>query len=43
MQRVLRSPDPGSGKPAGMILSYDFRLNPTNPQTRGVRPLITDH
>jgi len=27
MQRVL--------KPGGMILSYDFRLNPINPQTRG--------
>ncbi len=25
-------------KPAGMILSYDFWLNPTNPQTRGIRP-----
>lgn len=25
-------------KPGGMILSYDFWLNPTNPQTRGVRP-----
>jgi hypothetical protein len=21
-----------------MILRYDFRLNPTNPQTRGIRP-----
>ncbi len=30
MLRVLR--------PAGMILSYDFWLNPTNPQTRGIRP-----
>jgi SAM-dependent methyltransferase len=38
MLRVLRSPDPGSGKPGGMILSYDFWLNPVNPQTRGVRP-----
>jgi ubiquinone/menaquinone biosynthesis C-methylase UbiE len=25
-------------KPGGMILWYDFWLNPTNPQTRGVRP-----
>jgi len=25
-------------KPGGMILSYDFWLNPTNPQTRGIRP-----
>jgi ubiquinone/menaquinone biosynthesis C-methylase UbiE len=25
-------------KPAGLILSYDFWLNPTNPQTRGIRP-----
>jgi SAM-dependent methyltransferase len=25
-------------KPNGMILSYDFWLNPTNPQTRGIRP-----
>lgn len=25
-------------KPGGLILSYDFWLNPTNPQTRGVRP-----
>ncbi len=25
-------------KPAGMILWYDFWLNPTNPQTRGIRP-----
>lgn len=25
-------------KPDGMILSYDFWLNPTNPHTRGVRP-----
>ncbi|MBI5308204.1 MAG: class I SAM-dependent methyltransferase [Planctomycetes bacterium] len=38
MLRVLRSPAPASGKPGGMILSYDFWLNPTNPQTRGVRP-----
>ena len=36
--RVLRSPDLGSGKPGGMILWYDFWLNPVNPQTRGVRP-----
>jgi len=41
MQRVLRSPDPASGKPGGMILWYDFWLNPTNPQTRGVRFLLT--
>jgi ubiquinone/menaquinone biosynthesis C-methylase UbiE len=26
-------------KPDGMILWYDFWLNPTNPQTRGVRPV----
>lgn len=25
-------------KLGGMILSYDFWLNPTNPQTRGIRP-----
>lgn len=25
-------------KPGGLILSYDFWLNPTNPQTRGMRP-----
>ncbi len=31
MLRVLR-------KPAGLILWYDFWLNPTNPQTRGIRP-----
>jgi SAM-dependent methyltransferase len=30
MQRVL--------KPDGLILSYDFWLNPTNPQTCGIRP-----
>jgi SAM-dependent methyltransferase len=30
MRRVLR--------PDGMILWYDFWLNPTNPQTRGIRP-----
>jgi ubiquinone/menaquinone biosynthesis C-methylase UbiE len=30
MVRVLR--------PAGRILWYDFWLNPTNPQTRGIRP-----
>jgi ubiquinone/menaquinone biosynthesis C-methylase UbiE len=30
MQRVL--------KPNGIILWYDFWLNPTNPQTRGIRP-----
>ena len=38
MLRVLRSPDPASGKPGGMILWYDFWLNPINPQTRGIRP-----
>lgn len=38
MLRVLRSPDPTSGKPGGIILSYDFWLNPTNPHTRGIRP-----
>ena len=38
MLRVLRRPDPLSGKPGGMILWYDFWLNPTNPQTRGIRP-----
>jgi hypothetical protein len=38
MLRVLRSPDPASGKPGGMILSYDIWLNPANPQTRGIRP-----
>jgi SAM-dependent methyltransferase len=26
-------------KPGGLILSYDFWLNPTNPQTRGVTPV----
>ena len=41
MLRVLRSPDPASGKPGGMILWYDFWLNPTNPQTRGIRPAET--
>ena len=30
MLRVLR--------PRGLILWYDFWLNPTNPQTRGIRP-----
>jgi len=25
-------------RPAGLILSYDFWLNPTNPQTHGLRP-----
>lgn len=25
-------------KPGGLVLSYDFWLNPTNPQTRGVTP-----
>ena len=30
MLRVLR--------PDGLILSYDFWLNPVNPQTRGIRP-----
>ena len=38
MLRVLRSPDPSSGKPGGMLLSYDFWLNPVNKQTRGVLP-----
>ncbi len=38
MLRVVRSPDPASGRPGGMILSYDFWLNPLNPQTRGIRP-----
>jgi len=36
--RVLRSPDPASGKLGGLLLWYDFWLNPANPQTRGVRP-----
>ena len=31
MLRVLR-------KPEGLIVWYDFWLNPTNPQTRGIRP-----
>jgi ubiquinone/menaquinone biosynthesis C-methylase UbiE len=31
MMRVLR-------RPHGMILWYDFWLNPTNPQTKGIRP-----
>ena len=35
MLRVLKS--------GGMILSYDFWLNPTNPQTRGVRPAEIKH
>jgi hypothetical protein len=30
MLRVLR--------PSGLILWYDFWLNPVNPQTRGIRP-----
>jgi SAM-dependent methyltransferase len=30
-------------RPAGMILWYDFWLNPTNPQTRGIRPLEIRH
>ena len=30
MRRVL--------KPGGLILSYDFWLNPLNRQTRGIRP-----
>jgi len=30
---MLRAPKPG-----GWILWYDFWLNPTNPQTRGIRP-----
>jgi SAM-dependent methyltransferase len=38
MLRVLRSPDPVSGKTGGMILSYDFWLNPVNRQTRGITP-----
>jgi SAM-dependent methyltransferase len=38
MLRVLRSPEPVSGKPGGLILSYDFWLNPTNRQTHGLRP-----
>lgn len=38
MLRVLRSPDPSSGKPGGMLLSYDFWLNPVNKQTHGIRP-----
>ena len=25
-------------RPGGLILSYDFWLNPTNKQTRGLRP-----
>jgi hypothetical protein len=25
-------------KPEGILLWYDFWLNPTNPQTRGIRP-----
>jgi hypothetical protein len=25
-------------KPGGLVLSYDFWLNPSNPQTRGIRP-----
>jgi SAM-dependent methyltransferase len=31
MVRLLR-------RPGGMILWYDFWLNPTNPQTKGIRP-----
>lgn len=38
MLRVLRRPDPASNKPGGMIVWHDFWLNPTNPQTRGIRP-----
>ncbi len=30
-------------KPSGLILSYDFWLNPTNPQTRGIRPAEIKH
>lgn len=30
-------------KPGGMILWYDFWLNPTNPQTRGIRPAEIRH
>lgn len=37
MLRVVRSPDPSSGKPGGMLLSYDFWLNPVNKQTHGIR------
>jgi SAM-dependent methyltransferase len=38
MLRVLRSPEPVTGKPTGLVVWYDFWLNPTNPQTRGIRP-----
>ena len=30
-------------KPSGLILWYDFWLNPTNPQTRGIRPAEVRH
>jgi SAM-dependent methyltransferase len=30
-------------RPGGMILWYDFWLNPTNPQTRGIRPNEIHH
>lgn len=30
-------------RPDGMILWYDFWLNPTNPQTRGIRPVEIRH
>jgi len=36
MLRVLRDPE-------GMILWYDFWLNPTNPQTQGIRPAEIHH
>jgi SAM-dependent methyltransferase len=42
MLRVLRSPDLGSGMPGGLILSYDFWLNPINRQTRGLGPREID-
>jgi SAM-dependent methyltransferase len=34
--RVLRRP--AEGQPGGAIVWYDFWWNPTNPQTRGIRP-----
>jgi SAM-dependent methyltransferase len=30
-------------KPGGLILSYDFWLNPVNPQTHGIRPVEIRH
>lgn len=36
MLRVLRQP--AAGRPGGLILWYDFWLNPANRQTRGLRP-----